>query len=107
MSDTLNRTLTRSLNRHPYSDTLNRPTSIGHVAATIPLAGNTQLPTNSAEEPKKPFAVGILTDQFAIAHDHAIASPISFPYLPLLRNPALIDYRIVVVIMSAGNQDRL
>ena len=38
-------------NRHPYSDTLNRPTSIGHVAATIPLAGNTQLPTDSAEEP--------------------------------------------------------
>ena len=51
MSDTLNRTLARSLNRHPYSDTLNRPASIGHVAATIPLAGNTQLPTDSAEEP--------------------------------------------------------
>ena len=44
-------TLTRSLDRHPYSDTLNRPTSVGHVAATIPLAGNTQLPTDSAEEP--------------------------------------------------------
>ena len=49
--DTLHRTLSRFLNRHPYSDTLNRPTSIGHVAATIPLADNTQLPTDSAEEP--------------------------------------------------------
>lgn len=51
MSDTLDRTLARSLKWHPYSDTLNRPTSIANVAATIPLAGNTQLPTDSAEEP--------------------------------------------------------
>jgi hypothetical protein len=49
-SDTLNRhPYSDTLNRHPYSDTLNRPTSIGHVAATIPLAGNTQLPIDSAE----------------------------------------------------------
>ena len=50
--DTLHRTLSRFLNRHPYSDTLNRPTSIGHAAAIILLVGNTQLPTDSAEEPK-------------------------------------------------------
>jgi len=56
--DTLHRTLARILNRHPYSDTLNRPPSIGHAAATIPLVGNTQLPTDSAEEPEMKRGIG-------------------------------------------------
>ena len=56
--DTLHRTLARILNRHPYSDTLNRPPSIGHAAATTLLVGNTQLPTDSAEEPEMKRGIG-------------------------------------------------
>ena len=50
MTGTLSRTLARFLERHPCSDTLNRPPFIGHAEATIPFVGHTQLPTDSAEE---------------------------------------------------------
>jgi hypothetical protein len=44
-----------------------KPTSIGHAAATIPVVGNTQLSTDSAEEP------GI--DEVPEAVFHAVVQP--------------------------------
>ena len=59
-------TLSRTLNRHSYSDTLNRPTSIGLVASTIQLVGNTQSPTDSAEDPFAVSSAKRLPLQFAV-----------------------------------------
>jgi hypothetical protein len=46
MTDTLARTLNRPLNRHPYSDTLNRP------ASAVSIVGkHRNPPTDFAEDP--------------------------------------------------------
>ena len=51
MSDPLNRPLTRTLNRHPYSDTLTRPASTDATMVASSIHKRSSLPTDSTEDP--------------------------------------------------------